>query len=58
MVQPVRYEARGDIAIITLDRPTPRNAVDAAGARIAATEDAREGPQAFAETRPVLWMAR
>lgn len=31
---------------------------DAAWARIAATEDAREGPQAFAEKRPAVWKDR
>jgi enoyl-CoA hydratase len=31
---------------------------DAAWARIAATEDAREGPRAFAEKRPAIWKAR
>ena len=31
---------------------------DAAWARIAASEDAREGPRAFAEKRPAVWKER
>jgi enoyl-CoA hydratase len=45
-------------AVFSLPEEQLQTRNNAAWARVAATEDAREGPRAFAEKRPAAWKAR
>ena len=45
-------------AVFALPEEQLQSRNDAAWTRIAASEDAREGPRAFAEKRPAVWKAR
>jgi len=45
-------------AVFALPEEQLRARNDAAWARVAASEDAREGPRAFAEKRPAVWQER
>lgn len=50
----VDFDVRSRVAVVTLNRPEARNAIDPAFQ----TEDAREGPKAFREERQPNYQGR